>query len=149
MTPARFFTAKAIFATLGLVLPVSIGLFFNVIGLGVPLVIPAGATIRVITQGADVIHSFFVPSLGVQKYTIPGRTMETWMKADRAGLFYGQCNQICGTNHWFMPIVVRAVPPAEFEAWVASARTRFASTMTAPALAAAPINPIHIAQAPQ
>ena len=91
-----------------------------------PLVIPVGATIRVMTTGHDVIHSFFVPSLGVQKYTIPGRTMETWFRADREGTFYGQCNQICGNNHWFMPIAVRAVPRAEFDAWVAEARTKFA-----------------------
>lgn len=91
-----------------------------------PLVIPVGASVRILTTGQDVIHSFFVPSLGVQKYTIPGRTLETWMRADRPGVYYGQCNQICGVNHWFMPIVVRAVPPAEFEAWVAQARTRFA-----------------------
>jgi cytochrome c oxidase subunit 2 len=91
-----------------------------------PLVVPVGANVRVITTGVDVIHSFFVPALGVQKYTIPGRALETWFRADRPGVFYGQCNQICGTNHWFMPIAVRAVPAAEFEAWVAQARTRFA-----------------------
>ncbi|WP_376099493.1 cytochrome c oxidase subunit II [Roseomonas sp. CCTCC AB2023176] len=91
-----------------------------------PLVVPVGATVRVITTGHDVIHSFFVPSLGIQKYTIPGRTMEAWMRADRPGTFYGQCNQICGTNHWFMPIAVRAVPREEFDAWTAQARTRFA-----------------------
>lgn len=91
-----------------------------------PLVIPVGASVRILTTGQDVIHSFFVPSLGVQKYTIPGRTLETWMRADRPGVFYGQCNQICGVNHWFMPIEVRAVPREEFDAWVAQARTRFA-----------------------
>ena len=91
-----------------------------------PLVIPVGASVRVLTTGQDVIHSFFVPSLGVQKYTIPGRTLETWMRADRPGVYYGQCNQICGVNHWNMPIEVRAVPAAEFEAWIAEARTRFA-----------------------
>jgi len=91
-----------------------------------PLVVPVGATVRVLTTGHDVIHSFFVPSLGVQKYTIPGRTLETWFRADRVGTFYGQCNQICGNNHWFMPIAVRAVPQAEFDAWVAEARTKFA-----------------------
>lgn len=91
-----------------------------------PLVIPVGANVRVLTTGQDVIHSFFVPSLGVQRYSIPGRTLETWMRADRPGSFYGQCNQICGVNHWFMPIVVRAVPQAEFDAWVVQARTRFA-----------------------
>jgi len=91
-----------------------------------PLVIPVGANIRILTTGQDVIHSFFVPSLGVQRYTIPGRTLETWIRADRPGVFYGQCNQICGVNHWFMPIEVRAVPRPEFDAWVAQARTRFA-----------------------
>ena len=104
-----------------------------------PLVIPVGTNIRVITTGQDVIHSFFVPSLGVQKYTIPGRTLETWMRADHPGTFYGQCNQICGTNHWFMPIVVRAVPQAEFDAWAAAAKQRFAAEGgEAPAVAAAP-----------
>ncbi|WP_408906214.1 cytochrome c oxidase subunit II [Roseomonas marmotae] len=98
-----------------------------------PLVIPVGKNIRVLTHGQDVIHSFFVPSLGVQKYTIPGRTLETWFRADRPGTFYGQCNQICGQNHWFMPIVVKAVSPAEYEAWVAEAKTRFASNGAAPA----------------
>ncbi len=105
-----------------------------------PLVIPVGQDIRIITTGQDVIHSFFVPSLGIQKYTIPGRTLETWVRADRAGTFYGQCNQICGTNHWFMPIEVRAVPQAEFEAWVAQARTRYAQA-PGPAVATAEAPP--------
>ncbi|MBC9208742.1 cytochrome c oxidase subunit II [Roseomonas aerophila] len=98
-----------------------------------PLVIPVGKNIRVLTTGQDVIHSFFVPSLGVQKYTIPGRTLETWFRADRAGTFYGQCNQICGQNHWFMPIVVKAVPQAEYDAWLEQARQRFAADQGAPA----------------
>ncbi|MCA3279636.1 MAG: cytochrome c oxidase subunit II [Roseomonas sp.] len=103
------------------------------------LVIPVGANIRVLTTGHDVIHSFFVPALGIQKYTIPGRTLETWMRADRPGIFYGQCNQICGTNHWFMPIAVRAVPRAEFDSWVNDAKKRFAQADgSAPAMAAAP-----------
>lgn len=104
------------------------------------LVIPVGANIRVITTGRDVIHSFFVPALGVQRYSIPGRALETWMRADREGTFYGQCNQICGTNHWFMPIAVRAVSREDFDKWVAEARTRFARAdgTEAPAIAAAP-----------
>jgi cytochrome c oxidase subunit 2 len=105
------------------------------------LVIPVGANVRVLTTGHDVIHSFFVPALGVQKYTIPGRTLETWMRADRPGVFYGQCNQICGTNHWFMPIAVRAVPRAEFDAWVADAQKRFArADGSAPVIATAPVS---------
>ncbi len=91
-----------------------------------PLVVPVNANIRVLTTGQDVIHSFFVPSLGVQKYTIPGRTLETWFRADREGVFYGQCNQICGTNHWFMPIAVRAVPQAQFLAWVEETKKKYA-----------------------
>jgi cytochrome c oxidase subunit 2 len=92
-----------------------------------PLVVPVGATVRVITTGQDVIHSFFVPSLGVQKYTIPGRALETWFRADRPGTFYGECNQICGTNHWFMPIAVHAVPREEFQAWVEAAKRKYAA----------------------
>ena len=123
-----------------------------------PLVIPVGADIRILTTGQDVIHSFFVPSLGVQKYTIPGRTLETWMRADRPGVFYGQCNQICGVNHWFMPIEVRAVPREEFEAWTAQARTRFAQGLppgpppSAVAATSAPVNasatsaPVNVAE---
>lgn len=107
-----------------------------------PLVIPVGATVRVLTTGQDVIHSFFVPALGVQKYTIPGRTLETWFRADREGTFYGQCNQICGTNHWFMPIEVRAVSPERFQAWIEEAKQRYAQgPAAAPALAAAPAGP--------
>ncbi|MCS6890584.1 MAG: cytochrome c oxidase subunit II [Rhodovarius sp.] len=116
-----------------------------------PLVVPVGANVRVLTSGVDVIHSFFVPSLGVQRYTIPGRTLETWFRADRPGVYYGQCNQICGVNHWFMPIEVRAVPREEFDRWVADARRRFAHTMPdpqgAPALAAPSAAPITLADA--
>ncbi len=114
------------------------------------LVIPIGANVRVLTQGYDVIHSFFVPALGVQRYTIPGRALETWMRADREGVFYGQCNQICGTNHWFMPIAVRAVSREDFDKWVAEARTRFARgpEPAAPALAAsAQTDTVQIAEA--
>jgi cytochrome c oxidase subunit 2 len=99
-----------------------------------PLVIPVGANIRVLTTGQDVIHSFFVPSLGVQKYTIPGRTLETWFRADHEGTFHGQCNQICGTNHWFMPIEVRAVSPERFRAWLEEAKTKYAGGAAAPDL---------------
>ena len=115
-----------------------------------PLVIPVGATVRVMTVGQDVIHSFFVPALGVQKYTIPGRTQETWFKADRAGTFYGQCNQICGTNHWFMPIEVRAIPAEEFKAWAAEAKKKYARADGMPAaVAAAPAATQQLAALPR
>jgi cytochrome c oxidase subunit 2 len=116
-----------------------------------PLVIPVGADIRILTTGQDVIHSFFVPSLGVQKYTIPGRTLETWIRADRPGVYYGQCNQICGVNHWFMPIEVRAVPREEFNTWAEQAKTRFAQGLPPgppPSVLAerAPINNLNVAE---
>ena len=92
-----------------------------------PLVVPAGKTIRILTTGADVIHSFFIPSLGVQRYAIPGRTIETWMKVDKPGDYYGECNQICGTNHSAMPIHVQAVTEADYQTWLTQAKTKFAS----------------------
>ena len=92
-----------------------------------PLVVPAGQNIRVLTTSSDVIHSFFIPSLGVQRYAIPGQTIETWFRADRAGEYHGECNQICGANHSFMPIVIKAVSPEEFQAWVKTAKTKFAA----------------------
>ena len=79
-----------------------------------PLVLPVGKNIRILTTSGDVIHSFFIPALGVQRYAIPGRTIETWVRIDQAGRYYGECNQICGTNHSRMPIDVVAVPPQQF-----------------------------------
>ncbi len=100
------------------------------------LVLPVGKNIRILTTSRDVIHSFFIPSLGVQKYNIPGRVLETWVRIDRPGVYYGQCNQICGVNHAFMPIAVRAVPEAEFTAWLEQAKRRFAATQPATRFAA-------------
>ncbi len=97
------------------------------------LVVPAGKNIRVLTTSADVIHSFFIPSLGVQRYAIPGRTIETWFKADKPGVYYGECNQICGTNHSQMPIVVHAMSDSEFQAWLMDAKTKFADAAPADA----------------
>lgn len=82
------------------------------------MVIPVGKRIRILTSSTDVIHSFFVPSLGVQRYAIPGRTIETWLEADKEGTFYGECNQICGQNHSRMPISIKAISPAAFDEWV-------------------------------
>lgn len=90
------------------------------------LVVPAGKNIRILTTSADVIHSFYIPSLGVQRYAIPGRTIETWFRVNEPGTYYGECNQICGTNHSQMPISVKALPDAEFQAWLVQAKTTFA-----------------------
>jgi cytochrome c oxidase subunit II len=84
------------------------------------MVIPVGKRIRVLTTSSDVIHSFFVPAMGVQRYAIPGRTIETWFEASQPGTFYGECNQICGENHSRMPISIKAVSQQEFDAWVAN-----------------------------
>lgn len=103
------------------------------------VVVPVGKNIRILTTSADVIHSFFIPAVGVQRYAIPGRLIETWVRIDRAGVFYGQCNQICGTMHSGMPIAIRAVPQAEFDAWTVTAKTKYASDAGTPIkLATAP-----------
>jgi cytochrome c oxidase subunit 2 len=96
------------------------------------LVVPVGKNIRVLTTSGDVIHSFFIPALGVQRYAIPGRTIETWFRADKPGVFYGECNQICGTNHSRMPIVVRAVSPEDFATWLDQAKTKFSDAAPPP-----------------
>jgi cytochrome c oxidase subunit 2 len=103
-----------------------------------PLVLPAGKNVRILETSSDVIHSFFIPSLGVQRYAIPGREIETWVRIDKPGHYYGECNQICGTNHSFMPISVEALSPEDFEAWVKQAKTKFAAGApdAAPAVAA-------------
>ena len=95
-----------------------------------PLVLPAGKKIRILTTGADVIHSFFIPSLGVQRYAIPGRTIETWVEIDKPGDYYGDCNQICGTNHSAMPIHVQALTVADYQTWLEGAKKKFASDST-------------------
>lgn len=104
-----------------------------------PLVVPAGATVRVLVTGADVIHAFAVPSFGVIMDAIPGRVNQTWFKVDRPGTYYGQCRELCGIDHAFMPIEVKVVPRPEFDAWVASKHgVTAAATPTTAAAAAAP-----------
>jgi cytochrome c oxidase subunit II len=92
-----------------------------------PLVLPAGKNIRILETSTDVIHSFFIPSLGVQRYAIPGRTIETWVHIDQPGTYYGECNQICGQNHSQMPIEVRALSATDFANWVVQAKKQFAA----------------------
>jgi len=99
------------------------------------LVIPVGKKVRVLTTSTDVIHSFFIPALGVQRYAIPGRTIETWMEAEQPGTFYGECNQICGQDHSRMPISVKAVSEADFKTWVDTAK-KSASAAALPKIAA-------------
>jgi len=91
-----------------------------------PLVVPADTIIRVLITGTDVIHSWFVPSFGVQEYAIVGRLNESWMKIEHPGTYYGQCNQICGVNHAFMPIKVEALSKDAFQHWLGDAKKKFA-----------------------
>ena len=90
------------------------------------MVVPVNKVIRVQTIGADVIHSFTVPSFGIKIDAIPGRLNETWFKATREGVYYGQCSELCGRDHAFMPIAVRVVSEQAFAAWVAQAKQKFA-----------------------
>jgi cytochrome c oxidase subunit II len=91
------------------------------------MVVPVNKVIRVQTTGADVIHSFAVPAFGIKIDAIPGRLNETWFKATKTGMYYGQCSELCGKDHAFMPIAVRVVSDQEFTAWVADAKKKFAS----------------------
>jgi cytochrome c oxidase subunit 2 len=97
------------------------------------LVLPVGKNVRILTTSADVIHSFFIPSLATQRYAIPGRTIETWVRVDAPGDYYGECNQICGTNHSVMPISIHAVSPADFATWLAAQKTKSSASLTPPA----------------
>jgi cytochrome c oxidase subunit 2 len=96
-----------------------------------PLVIPVATTIRVQVAGSDVIHSWFVPSFGVQEYAVIGRLNEAWMRVNNTGTYYGECNQICGVNHAFMPIKVVVLSQDDFTKWLAEAKTKFAANKPA------------------
>ena len=98
-----------------------------------PMVVPVNKVVRVLVTGADVIHSYSVPAFGIKIDAIPGRVNETWFKANQTGVFYGQCSQLCGINHAFMPIQVNVLSQADFDAWVAAKAPK-----PAPAAAAAP-----------
>ncbi len=96
------------------------------------LVVPVNKVVRVQVIGADVIHSFAVPSFGIKVDAIPGRLNETWFKATHTGMYYGQCSELCGMNHSFMPISIRVVTDKEFTAWLAYAQKHYASNPQAP-----------------
>lgn len=84
------------------------------------MVVPQGATVKVIVTASDVIHSWGVPAFWVKMDAVPGRLNETWFRADRPGVYYGQCFELCGARHAYMPIAVEVLPPAQFAAWIAS-----------------------------
>ena len=92
------------------------------------LVVPVNKVVRVEVIGSDVIHSFAVPSFGIKIDAVPGRLNETWFKAEREGTYYGQCSELCGRDHAFMPIEVHVVSEQAFTAWVADAKKKFADS---------------------
>ena len=102
-----------------------------------PIVVPVNKVVRVQVIGSDVIHAFTVPSFGVKMDAIPGRLNETWFKATREGVYYGQCSEPCGKDHAFMPIEVRVVNEQAYGAWLADAKKKFALDDSAPATAVA------------
>lgn len=109
-------------------------------------VVPVGKIVKLQITAADVIHKFAVPSFGVKIDAIPGRLNETWFKAEKEGIYYGQCSFICGQNHAYMPIAIRVVSQEKYAAWLADAKKKFANaedatrSVAAAQPAAAPAN---------
>jgi cytochrome c oxidase subunit II len=91
-----------------------------------PLVVPVDTNVRVLITSTDVMHDWFVPSFGVQEYAIIGRVNESWFNVEHPGTYRGQCDQLCGINHAFMPIEVKAVSKDEFQRWLVGAKKQFA-----------------------
>ena len=90
------------------------------------VVVPVGQTVRLLVTASDVIHSWAMPAFGVKMDGIPGRLNETWFRVDYPGVYYGQCSELCGKDHSYMPITVRAVPQEEYEAWLVQAAETYA-----------------------
>jgi cytochrome c oxidase subunit II len=98
----------------------------RLLGVDNPVVLPIGTVVRVLITGTDVMHSWFMPSMGVQEYAVIGRINESWLSINHEGTYYGQCNQICGVNHPFMPIEVKGVSKDDFAKWLVDAKKKFA-----------------------
>jgi cytochrome c oxidase subunit II len=92
------------------------------------MVVPVGKVVRLQVTAADVLHAFAMPSFGIRIDAVPGRLNETWFKADREGVYYGQCSELCGNGHPYMPITVRVVSEQQYAAWLAEAKQKFAAT---------------------
>jgi cytochrome c oxidase subunit 2 len=102
------------------------------------VVVPVGATVKVLTTASDVMHSFAIPSFWVKMDAVPGRINETWFKVEREGVYFGQCSELCGTKHAFMPIAIEVVSQEKFAAWVAARQQENGIEPEAPAVAQAP-----------
>ena len=100
------------------------------------VVVPTETNVRLLVTASDVLHAWAMPAFGIKLDAVPGRLNETWFRVNAPGVYYGQCSEICGIRHGFMPIMVKAVAKDEFEAWVKQAQVDFARA-DAPALAVA------------
>ena len=98
-----------------------------------PLVVPVDRKVRIITTASDVIHAFYVPSLGVQQSAIPGFVRDTWFRAEKVGTYYGQCSQLCGKEHSYMPIQVKVLSQADYTAWTTAKQKQAAALVDDPA----------------
>ena len=96
-----------------------------------PLVVPTGSKVRLVVTSTDVIHSWWVPALGVKQDAIPGFIKETWFRVEKPGIYRGQCAELCGVGHAFMPVVVEAMTPDQFAAWKTAQMARVETTRTA------------------
>ena len=115
------------------------------------LVVPVNKTVHVLVTGADVIHDFGVPAFGLKTDAVPGRVNDTWFKAEKTGIYYGQCDQLCGVNHAYMPIEIKVVTQPEFDAWVVSQHgtpTDGTAPATTAAASSAPAAPAASSSAP-
>lgn len=99
----------------------------RLLGVDNRIVVPTGKTVKLLITSADVLHSFAIPAFFLKMDAVPGRVNESWFNVEKPGIYYGQCSELCGIRHGFMPIMIEAVEPAKFEAWVAEAKTKFAA----------------------
>ncbi|HET7203962.1 MAG TPA: cytochrome c oxidase subunit II [Steroidobacteraceae bacterium] len=109
-----------------------------------PLVVPVGKKVRVLVTAADVIHNWWVPDFGLKKDAIPGYINELWFRAEKVGTYRGQCAELCGRDHGFMPVVVRVVEQAQFDTWIAGQQAARQAAAAPAAQAAATVAPIAI-----
>jgi cytochrome c oxidase subunit 2 len=99
----------------------------RLLGVDNPIYVPVGKVVEVDTMGADVIHSWAMPQMGVKMDAVPGRINKTWFKADKTGVYYGQCSELCGARHAYMPIELHVVSDAQYAAWLADSKKKFAA----------------------
>ena len=99
----------------------------RLLGVDNPIYVPVGKVIQIDTAGADVIHSWAMPQMGVKMDAVPGRINQTWFKPTQTGVFYGQCSELCGARHAYMPIELHVVTQAQYDDWLATAKKKFAA----------------------